>query len=477
MILIYMKNIFLYHLLLLTAVVVLTTSCKKWIDVSPKTDVKSKDLFETEDGFKSALIGVYGRMTNDETYGKNLTFGFVEELVHRYDNYSSNVIPSDEERAAIYDYAQYAYSKGMINSIWSEMYKNIANVNNLIYNINMQGDRILISPYYRTMIEGEAYALRAFHYFDLLRLWGPIYSQNSSTLALPWRTELSSDKSPLLPANEIVQNILNDLKRAEELLKDDEMILDRHPSDLFLGQRRFRMNLYAVKALMARVYLYAGDHVNAAKYAKDVIDNSGMNLVNNTSEDVAMSKESLFCLSMHDMENRLVGDWKSTTNMNNERWITSNNIRTVFEFYSIGVNDIRYRNGYGFIHGMNRFMSRKYLGTGNVYANIIPVIRLSEMYLIMAEAEGSNDGYTYLNTLRNVRGISRNNNIGSGVNDADYLEYLNKEYQKEYFAEGQWFYFLKRHEVDSFYRSPVEKMNYYVLPIPDDEIEFGDVNL
>ena len=50
---------------------------------------------------------------------------------------------------------------------------------------------------------------------------------------------------------------------------------------------------------------------------------------------------------------------------------------------------------------------------------------------------------------------------------------LNKEYQKEFFAEGQWFYFLKRHNCQNFYRCPVEKMVYYVLPTPDDEVEYG----
>ena len=54
------------------------------------------------------------------------------------------------------------------------------------------------------------------------------------------------------------------------------------------------------------------------------------------------------------------------------------------------------------------------------------------------------------------------------------LEALNKEYQKDFFAEGQYFYFLKRHNYKTFWRCPVEKMDYYVLPTPDDEIAYGN---
>ena len=53
-------------------------------------------------------------------------------------------------------------------------------------------------------------------------------------------------------------------------------------------------------------------------------------------------------------------------------------------------------------------------------------------------------------------------------------EALNKEYQKDFFAEGQYFYFLKRHNYKTFWRCPVEKMDYYVLPTPDDEIAYGN---
>ena len=72
------KNIFLT-----LAVAVASSACSDWFDVSPKTDIKTDDLFKDETGFQSALTGCYGNMTKDKTYGKNLTWYFLEKLVQR----------------------------------------------------------------------------------------------------------------------------------------------------------------------------------------------------------------------------------------------------------------------------------------------------------------------------------------------------------------------------------------------------------
>ena len=41
------------------------TSCADWFDISPKTDVKADDLYETENGFISSLAGIYVLMTDE----------------------------------------------------------------------------------------------------------------------------------------------------------------------------------------------------------------------------------------------------------------------------------------------------------------------------------------------------------------------------------------------------------------------------
>ena len=97
------------------------------------------------------------------------------------------------------------------------------------------------------------------------------------------------------------------------------------------------------------------------------------------------------------------------------------------------------------------------------------------MYYILAESVELKDCVSLINEVWRARGISQNNDISMSneFNEEARVNVLNKEYQKEFFAEGQWFYFLKRHNCQNFYRCPVEKMVYYVLPTPDDEVEYG----
>lgn len=60
-------------------------SCSDWFDVSPKTDVKAAELFESEDGFMEALAGIYVSMTDDAAYGDNLSFGMLDQMAQLYD--------------------------------------------------------------------------------------------------------------------------------------------------------------------------------------------------------------------------------------------------------------------------------------------------------------------------------------------------------------------------------------------------------
>ena len=68
---------------------------------------------------------------------------------------------------------------------------------------------------------------------------------------------------------------MEDLKAAEALLKDNDPCdfhTDIEKRTDFLSNREFRMNLYAVKAMMARVYCYSGQNDLAVQYAQEVID-------------------------------------------------------------------------------------------------------------------------------------------------------------------------------------------------------------
>ena len=52
------------------------TSCSDWFDVSPKTDVKAEELFETPEGFESALAGIYISLTDEDSYGHDMSWPY-----------------------------------------------------------------------------------------------------------------------------------------------------------------------------------------------------------------------------------------------------------------------------------------------------------------------------------------------------------------------------------------------------------------
>lgn len=61
-----------------------TTSCQNWLDVSPESEVKYDDLFSTKNGFKDQLTGVYTKMCDEGLYGAHLTYGMVDALGQQY---------------------------------------------------------------------------------------------------------------------------------------------------------------------------------------------------------------------------------------------------------------------------------------------------------------------------------------------------------------------------------------------------------
>ena len=197
-------------------------SCDDWLDVSPNTDVPAKELFTTENGYKSALAGLYIVMTEEDTYGKNLSFGLMEQLAQMYDKLPdgttnrSTVYIYDRETSGAYN------TKGVLANLWRSQYHTIANANNLLEWWDLNGEIVLTDSLTRRMIRGEALALRAFLHFDLLRGWGPAnYAADEAAKdvkCIPYRLVADHTKQPLLPAKEIVDNIIKDLKEAREYL-------------------------------------------------------------------------------------------------------------------------------------------------------------------------------------------------------------------------------------------------------------------
>lgn len=450
-------------ILLCTLSATAMVSCADWFDISPKTDVKASQLFESEAGFQSALTGLYVKMTDNAVYGKAYTMGFMERLVQHYDNVSD----ANKVNIYTYDVSNSAGAKGTQADLWIGMYKVIANANNLLKWLDLNGERVLPDESTRNRMRGEALAVRAMLHFDLLRGWGPMYRSDSLSQAIPYRLVIDGSRQPRLPANKVVSLVIDDLKAAEQLLSYQE---DTKLSGIANQNNRYHFTIHSVRGLMARVMNYRNDKEGACYYAHLAIDGSNLTLANDQTllEDPAMFCETLFGLNYYDMSNQM-NEWTESSPESAHQYILRSNLEQLYA----NANDARYRANLGFLHFMDvspaKAITRKYVRN----QNLIPMIRLAEMYYILCEASPLEEADRWLTLVNEQRGLNPSGQFGS---DELRIEALDAEYNKEFYGEGQYFHFLKLHERTTFLNCPLEfgmSKAQYVFPLPDDEVEYG----
>ena len=460
----------IYTLLLSIAGCLLTSSCSDWFDVSPSTDVPAEELFETESGFQSALAGIYIGMTNQKAYGDNLSFGMLDQMAQLYD-----MIPSGaSERSAIYQYEnetdQGYNTKARLADTWTQAYKMIANANNLLKWLDKNGERVIASPETRSMLRGEALAIRAYLHFDILRGWGPMNYKGDPTAAatpcMPYRTVADNSKQPLRTAEQVLDLILDDLKSAKQLMSyEAKKTLTSNDGQ----NRRFRFNYHAINAVMARVYCYMGKAEEAITCAQDVIDHCGLELQSANSSDPILFNEVLCGLYLYEMEKNLSAFWSDGDKLTTQYFSKVSTFNTLFNATSGSTTDIRYRTVKRY--ATEQVQSLKYIKNEN---EVVPLIRLPEMYYILCEMKALSDSEAKLNEVRHKRGYPASEDEHFKT-EADRIKALNREYRKEFYAEGQYYFFLKQHPT-----APVEHFNevtlgkaQYVFPLPDAEKEYG----
>ena len=169
------KRIWILGLLLIGA------SCNSWLDVAPEDQIMEKDLFEEREGFLMALNGVYLNMNSSSNYGGNLSAGIIDVMAQYY-----NCTTSEHNYSG---YQSYAYdsktSKDRFETVWKTTYSQISNLNAILEHCG-DGNPVLPELYYK-LIKGEALGLRAMLHFDMLRLFGPLWTEKEQA-SIPYQT-------------------------------------------------------------------------------------------------------------------------------------------------------------------------------------------------------------------------------------------------------------------------------------------------
>jgi len=333
-------------------------------------------------------------------------------------------------------------------------------------------------------------------------LFGPSYASNPSTKAIPYVTDFSDKVTPLSTVTEIGTKIIDDMNQAKALLKpvdpilqasylvgynDDVNSTEENSKILFLQNRRHRMNYYAVCATLARAYLYMGKTQEALANAKEVIDSkkfpwtekSDFIQSDPTKKDRILYKELIFAWYIpqrqKDLET-LFGTGATSL------YIEENAGRAIYETGGVGGLDNRFKEWFQMVASSGnptRMELKKYQrdAVTNKHYLMSPALRLSEVYYIAAESLYDSDpvkASAYVDSVRFHRGIEQPLNAG---NKEQFLQELVKEARKEFYGEGQLFYMYKRLNraiVASAGGNIPASDKVFVLPLPDDEIQFGN---
>ena len=456
-----------------------SAACENWFDVSPKSDVKAEDLFQQESGFRDVLTGVYSLMSAPESYGRQLSFGYVDVLAQYY-NISGNTHRYIKTKDYLY---REPYDKEVLSTIWSRQYKGIANLNAMLMFIDEQRGVFSGDEVYR-IYKGEILALRGMLHFDMLRLFGPLTSELDKE-SIPYQTNSDQTVTPLLSGSEVVGLILDDLKNAVGLLKDtDPYFVEEEFSDTDLNYRRFRMNYFAAKGLMARVQLWGGDKEKAAATAKEVIAEGQAEgaeffpFVTN-SEATSSNPDRVFYSEVlfgtyHSSREKLHEDLFAPT-LESTSILTLAGTARRDDLYD-NENDYRYSVWSTYNkNGTSVLYHRKFEKQDNVTASrqyMIPLIRMSEMYLIAVECCKLDEASVYLNTFRNARNCN-----SLALTEDNRINILANEYKKEMLGEGQLFFFYKRQEMvnipDGNQATGTKnvELTKYVVPLPESETD------
>lgn len=478
-----MKRTKIYQLSFLALILFLCLSCKKWTDVDPSTRIKEEEFFSKESGFKDLLTGIYIKMGDPSAYGRETTFGFIDVIGQQYD-LSAN--PAFDQTYPNAEKAKYtdADVQRLINAIWGNNYNCIANVNLLLQNMTL-ADQSIFQPGNFNVIKGEALGLRAFLHFDLLRLFGTSYPAGGASLAsIPYVTKYGNEIPKRITGSEVVASILKDLDEAESLLKEDPILTGRSitgsDDNGYLLNRKLRFNYYAVLALKSRVYLWSGRPIQALESAKQVIEKAEIIFpwVLNTAltgsdlnKDRTFTTEYIFGLYQNQMLANITGF--ITDNSQGGLTVGAGTLNSIYP----NLDDIR-RSYLIRSTPFGIYADKLFQPGTNANQNLtkrMPIIRIPEMYYIAAEAILETDkaqSITYLNKVRNVRG--ENGVIQPTATTAQIMAEISKEYRKEFFSEGQFFYYNKRlnHTSVPGFEGIYDTRNY-VIPLPPNEIQFG----
>ena len=416
------------------------TGCDTVDNVEPRQSVTPEQALNSVEGFEAILISSYDALQAEDYYGQQ--FMLVPDALadnitvpnstsNRYPGFSTNAIGSHLNR-------------------WGGHYVSINEMNLVLSRIDALEVEATNPQAVRNRIKGEAKFLRALNYFDLVRTkaYEPGREVNGFTEGVIIREQPTEDVANAdfraRSSNAAVYDlVVGDLQEAVSLLT---------------GNSRGSINFAtaaAANALLARVELYRGNWAAAESAAQAAIDASGRQIVDASASSAPLvtafaatsHPESIFeivnAASQDGAVTNANASLQSLTDPFRGGFFDAAATRSLVNAHEAGDARLDLYENVTFGGEALTYIT-KYVGAVAQDVDPVPVFRVSEMYLILAEAraEQNNPGgaLTALNALRSRRGLSGL----SGISGTDIVAAVLRERRVELAFEGHRFFDLKR---------------------------------
>ncbi len=451
------NKIYLNLMLIVTVPIIFFTqsSCKKFVEINASPNlIQSDQLFANDATALSAVNGVYLQMRAVSPSFTNGTLSVyaglcADELttlspVLEYDAFLKNsVLPT---------------STIVSSQMWGSAYRVLYRTNAIIENLQQSTG---VSMAAKKQLIGEMKMVRALSYFILVNLFGDVPLIVSSDYR-------ENEHKPKTAVNEVYQQIINDLTDAVNLLSED------YPSS-----GRLRPNKLAAAALLAKVYLFNSDWLNAEMLSSSVIASGRYSLPGNLNDVFKNnSVETIWQIApANESRNTVEGAvFIPSSTISIPAFSLSSALTNSFES-----GDLRKTSwlGVNTVNGNQYYYPFKYKRrTATPVDEYNIVLRLSEQYLIRSEARARQnriaEAIADLNMVRSRAGLP--NTLAS--DQATLLSAIISERRVELFAEwGHRWFDLKRYGLTNTILAPLKGSNWQetdiLMPVPFTEIQIN----
>lgn len=445
----------------------LSSCVNDWLDVAPSDGTDADAALTSSSDLDAARTGMYKALKGNSSfvdyYGQQF---FVYGDVHAGDDYQYNNIGGSNRASFYYDMNYQTASEFNTSTVsWQSPYVVIGRANRII--AAAEGGKLSDAVEAKAKIEqyaAESKVLRALAHFDLVRIYGKPYTEDQgASLGVPLVTEVleSNAKPARSTVAEVYTQVVKDLTEA---ISSNALATETKPG---------YVSVWGAKAILSRVYLNMGDYANALSVAEDIIKNSGAALWTRDQYfkawDASTPNESEFLFRLNVAGSTDNNDLNSIGNLQQRDGYKE--MVATKKFVDMLTSDPKDVRNNMFLpatapkeveaYGTNKVFLNKLRGQGGNLRNvtIVPIIRLSEVYLTAAECAFRNNDKTkaveYLNDLVKNRTTTK---ASLATVDNITLDRILIERRKELIGEGQrYFDALRNNETITRYTSEADK--------------------